>query len=98
MMAVAVVDDVLVLHLESRQQVPDPGDYPRRTHGGADRNAVENHVRIAAAVTFRERRLGKGNQSVWNAGRLHCPQQGLNPIDVVAQQADRLMHNGYLKI
>ena len=40
MMAVAVVDDVLALHLEGRQQVSDQGDYPRGTHGSADGHAI----------------------------------------------------------
>jgi hypothetical protein len=45
MMAVAVVDDVLALHLEGRQQVSDQGDYPRGTHGSADGHAIKKFIR-----------------------------------------------------
>ncbi len=58
MMAVAVVDDVLVLQLEGRQQVSDQADHPRRTHGGADGHAIKNYFRIGASVKFGGR--GKG--------------------------------------
>jgi hypothetical protein len=97
MMAVAVVDDVLVLQLEGRQQVSDQGDYPWGTHGGADGHAIKNHFRIGASVKFGERWKGKGDESAWNTGRVHSPRQGLDPIYVIAQQANGLLHSESLK-
>jgi hypothetical protein len=97
MMAAAVVDDVFSLQLEGRQQVSDQGDLPGRTHGGADGHAIKNHFRIGAAVKFGEMRMGQGDESAGDTGRLHSPCQGLDPTYVIGQQANGLLHNEFLK-
>jgi len=40
--------------------------------------------------------MGKGDESTWNTGRVHRLQQGLNPIYVITQQTNWLLHNEFL--